>query len=808
MAALDPCPEINRLRSLLAGDAEPSLLQHLEQCERCQETVETLAADKNDWAAALRYAPQPAEPVEPPLRKILDQCGMDPTSAQAEPSSEVDLPAGFLQPSDNPAHLGRLGSYEVQEVAARGGMGIVLKAFDQTLHRVVAIKVLAPQLASNSIARMRFLREARAAAAVRDEHVVHIYAVGEEKGIPYLVMEFISGISLQQKIDRSAPLSSREVLRIGHQTAHGLAVAHAQGLVHRDIKPSNILLENGIERVKITDFGLVRVADDGDLTQSGIVAGTPQYMAPEQARGEAVDYRADLFSLGSVLYAMCTGVPPFRASGNMAILKRVCDDTPRAVRELNPDVPASLAAIIDKLNAKDPAARFQTAKEVANLLGGYLAHLQGPVQAPMPTLLYGNSIAKRRTWRPWIAASVAIVGLVLAGYLLGPKFARMVSGKGILTFATDDPHATVVVRSTQKPELPVTVNLRDNLNCDLDAGDYELELVNSRADLQLSPTTVTLARGQSQVVEVREKPDFVGEVRRFVGHTQQVRNVAVSSDGLRMLTGGADTIMRLWDVASGKLLRTFQAPSGIHQVVFSPDERTAVSCGHKGICLWDLGTGTQLRVFGRPEEVCSFVFLPDGKQAITGSGKVLSPAHSTGYLRLWNVTNGTEIPRFEEQPHYVWSVALTKDGKYAVSGCWDETVRLWNVATGEELKRFDGHTDYILAVAFTPDGRYILSAGRDNVIRMWDRNTGKEVRQFLGHEHNIECLAVSPDGRRVISGGLDNTIRLWDVNSGREMHRFTPGLVFGLTFSPDGCHVVSAGDDATVRLWRVPASRP
>src|SRR5262249_42963578 len=149
------------------------------------------------------------------------------------------------------------------------------------------------------------------------------------------VMQYVAGRSLQERIDRDGPLELEAILRIGMQAAAGLAAAHAQGLVHRDVKPANILLENGIERVKITDFGLARAVDDASMTQSGVVAGTPQYMAPEQARAESVDHRADLFSLGSVIYAMCTGRSPFRAETTVAVLKRVCDDTPRPIREVN-----------------------------------------------------------------------------------------------------------------------------------------------------------------------------------------------------------------------------------------------------------------------------------------------------------------------------------------------------------------------------------------------------------------------------------------------------------------------------------------
>ena len=325
------------------------------------------------------------------------------------------------------------GPYEVLEVLGQGGMGVVLKARDPALDRTVAIKVLTPALAHGATARRRFAREARAVAAVGHEHIVAIHAVDEFRGLPYLVMQYIPGRSLQERLDASGPLEVKEILRIGTQAARALAAAHAQGVVHRDIKPANILLENCIERVKLTDFGLARAIDDASLTQSGVIAGTPQYMAPEQARGEPVDARSDLFSLGAVLYAMAAGRPPFRADSAMAVLKRVCDDRHRPIRELNPDVPDWLEAMIDRLLAKDPADRFQTATEVADLLERGLAHVQQPTAVPRrwfpasrgPSCRTSNSICpspRRRTvpgggWP--MAAGLASAGHRRAGRLRG-----------------------------------------------------------------------------------------------------------------------------------------------------------------------------------------------------------------------------------------------------------------------------------------------------------------------------------------------------------------------------------------------------
>ncbi|HKB05814.1 MAG TPA: protein kinase [Gemmataceae bacterium] len=369
---------------------------------------------------ASRFLANPAGPPADPAAPDDPTRTAHPADDTA-PATAVDALA-FLTPTDKPGVLGKLDHFEVLEVVGKGGMGVVLKAFDPKLHRLVALKLMAPHLAAHGSARKRFEREARAVAAVKNEHVVAIYAVQPEGPVPYLVMEFIGGISLQDRLERHGPFEVKEILRIGMQTARGLAAAHAQGIVHRDIKPANILLENGVERVKLTDFGLARATDDANLTQSGMITGTPNYMSPEQAAGTTVDARSDLFSLGSVLYALCTGHPPFRAETPLAVLRRVADDPVRPPREANPDVPDWLDAIVRKLLAKNPADRFQTATEVAELLGQHLAHLQQPSAVPMPAPV-GVAGTGERVWRQIFEAvdrdrRLWQHGMILTGLLL------------------------------------------------------------------------------------------------------------------------------------------------------------------------------------------------------------------------------------------------------------------------------------------------------------------------------------------------------------------------------------------------------
>ncbi|MFK7735496.1 MAG: serine/threonine-protein kinase [Pirellulaceae bacterium] len=304
-----------------------------------------------------------------------------------------ELNFDFLDASDKPGCLGLLGQYEIVGVIGRGAFGIVLRAFDTKLNRVVAIKVMAPELAQNTMAVKRFSREAQAAAAVVHDHVVTLHAIEENSRPPFIVMEYVEGQPLSERIEEQGALEVTEILRIGMQIASGLNAAHQQGLVHRDVKPANILLENGVKRVKLTDFGLARAVDDIGMTQTGTIAGTPQYMSPEQGLGKAIDERSDLFSLGSVLYTLCTGKAPFRADSTVATLKRVCDDQPRSIVDLNPDIPKWLDKLVRKLLAKNPDKRYQSAAEVEALLRDCLADWQSG-KREMPRLLNAKAITK------------------------------------------------------------------------------------------------------------------------------------------------------------------------------------------------------------------------------------------------------------------------------------------------------------------------------------------------------------------------------------------------------------------------------
>ncbi|HZV07524.1 MAG TPA: protein kinase [Gemmataceae bacterium] len=470
--------------------------------EALRRRVEALLAS-HEQAGGLLEKPVPERLAEDCTARLAPDQMRDESAA-----GDGDADLSFLAPSSEPGSLGRLDHYEVLEVVGRGGMGVVLRARDRKLQRVVAIKVLAAALAASGSARQRFVREARAAAAVRDDHVIAIHSVEDQGPVPYLVMEFIDGCNLDALLRRGGPLEVKEILRIAIQVASGLAAAHKQGLIHRDVKPANILLENGVQRVKLTDFGLARAADDASLTQSGLIAGTPAYMSPEQANGEPVDQRSDLFSLGSVLYEVCTGRPAFRAPNTAAVLRRVSDERPRPIREVNSDIPESVCQVIEHLHAKKPADRPASAKEVADLLSHLLADLNsGRSGKPSgSSVLQSPARPPRLARRPWLWAAAALV-LLCAGLALGEASGvtdvrgtviRLFSPEGTLVLEVDDPGISVAVDGSD-----VVITGAGAKEIRLKPGQYKVEA--SKDGKVVRQELVTVERNGRRVVRVSKE---------------------------------------------------------------------------------------------------------------------------------------------------------------------------------------------------------------------------------------------------------------------------------------------------------------
>ena len=420
----------------LSSTESQSLREHSESCPTCQLAVQRIAATQpSQVSASSAAAPPTSAPNDTAkqfteltntkqfLRGEIPDC--DPGKYEIE---EFEFDHTLLSASTQPESLGRLGKYEVHKIIGSGAFGVVLKAFDEQLRRAVAIKILNRQFSSSATARRRFIREARAAAAVSHSNVVAIHAVEEQAGIPFLVMELVTGPSLRDRIAELKKLPPIEVIRLGAQIASGLAAAHAQGVVHRDIKPGNIMLEKSLDRVKITDFGLARVAIDNiELTSRGMAMGTPAYMSPEQVAGdnEKVDGRSDLFALGCVLYAALVGHSPFQGRTALEMARKVVEYDPGPLSKLDQAIPQFLSDLVERLLRKQPDDRYQSAAEVAGILNRYLIALNQASSDRFHSVLHDpllltqsiKPVATRQKFPRAISTSLVLVSLVVAAGL-------------------------------------------------------------------------------------------------------------------------------------------------------------------------------------------------------------------------------------------------------------------------------------------------------------------------------------------------------------------------------------------------------
>jgi len=510
------------------------------KCPHCQQAV----------CATAKSAGAPGTVAGAGHRTGANATGKLENTVDHQPASGLDKELyAFLAPPQAPDELGRLGPYRVLQVLGAGGMGVVFRAEDPQLMRLVALKAMLPALAASASARQRFLREARAAAAIKHDHIVTIYQVGEDRGVPFLAMDFLEGEPLDARLQRVGKLPVAEVLRIGREIALGLAAANQRGLIHRDIKPANIWLESRSGepgalatggRVKILDFGLARaVGAEAQLTQLGAVVGTPAYMAPEQGKGKAVDHRCDLFSLGCVLYHMATGKPAFRGSDIVSTLMAVATEHPRPPHELDVTVPAALSELILSLLAKEPGDRPPSAQAVAESLEGIAAVSAASRVAPTLFAAPQAPPRRRKKW-PLLAGVASCLLLVLAGLWAAGVF-KLKTKDGTIVLENLPAEAEVFVDGEK-----VAVKLPgDGQPIEIEVAPGTRKLKIKAAGFKMEAQEVTLASGERRPIGIRLEPLAVAAEKTALPlkYTNSLgMEFALVPKGEFLMGGGAGTV--------------------------------------------------------------------------------------------------------------------------------------------------------------------------------------------------------------------------------------------------------------------------
>ncbi len=782
------------------------------------------------------------------------------------------------------------GDYELLEILAEGGMGVVYKVRQVSLDRFLALKMVRAGRFSTPEDLQRFRMEAEAAAHLDHPHIVPIHEIGEYEGRHYFSMKLVDGGNLAEHV-RRYPADPRAAAKLMATVARAVHYAHQRGILHRDLKPANILLQGSSELPLdrwiplVTDFGLAKRfggSHSADLTVSGSIVGTPGYMAPEQSEGTrgSITTAVNIHALGVILYEILTGRPPYRGETMLETLRLVREQEPVRPRLLNTRISVDLETIALKCLEKAPSRRYHSAEAVAEDLDRWLDHL--PIRARPSTV--PERLIKWARRRPWAAAllavglvavassSLAVLGLVSAARLQGVVHRKGLALEKAETELDRTRENALRIEEDQyfhgllAAEQALSSHNPDQAAVLLEECPGRLRNWEWRHLMRRLHSELRVLHGHSGFLC---GPDFAPGVGREVlcatdvlpgsiwntsTYPLQPFRAGTASDstprpanfrlhgpdgaaygltfdpgGVRVATAGADGLVKIWNVLTGKMTHLFRGHAGwASGVAFSPDGTRLASAGLDGmIRIWNASAEAEADVDrplktldGHDGAVFGAAFSPDGSK--------LASAGSDATVRIWDLAGPeTKTRILKGHEREVICVSFHPDGNRIASGGADRKVRIWDLAKGRELASFHVASSRINAVAFHPDGRRLAIGGLDRSVSVWDAENSQLIFDYPGHAHSVLYVGFSPDGKVLATASQDATIKLWNPDSepglrelrleGKSLegrlgsdhtkpsHETNPRWVGGLSFSPTGGELAAAGTDQTVAVWN-PAS--
>lgn len=623
------------------------------------------------------------------------------------------------------------GRYIIERKLGEGGIGITYLARNER-DELRVIKTLREDILNHSTwkphqtkLKQDFRDEAVRLAVCRHPHIVQIENIFDEGNLPCMVIEYIEGEDLGDRLRRMGVLSEVEALLYIRQIGEALKVIHSKGLLHRDIKPRNIMIRAGKSEAVLIDFGIAREFIP-NVIQRHTVYRTPGFAPPEQYELEAArGAYIDVYALAATLYTLLTGLIPRNADDRRR--RNIPLEPPK---HFNPNISDTVNQAIMRGMDLQPDLRPQSIQEWLDLLDGEIDEVPPTQvitpQSRLPTQHFPQP--KAQSLKPSVGTSQSW------------QCVRTLRG-----------HSSMV--------LAVAISL-DGQTLASGSNDNTIKLWQLETGKQLR----TLGRW-------------------FSGHSNIVYTVAFSPDGKLLASGSWDESIKLWQVATGKEIYTLTSHGNwINSVAFSP-------------------------IFPNPcdqEQETYLQRLSSSSKASIGLGWILASGSADSTVKLWQVNTGTEIRSFTGHSDSVWSVAFSPDGQLLASGSADSTIKLWQVNTGREIRTFTGHSFFVHSVAFSPNGQLLASGSADRTIKLWQVTTGEEIRTFIGHSEAVCSVAFNPKGQLLASGSWDKTIKIWQISTGTEICTLCghSNYVRSVAFSPDGQTIVSGSDDDTIKIWR------